>query len=294
MELSDVLQPMLLAIIKYIIIFLISYFVAFFAFPFIRGLIYEAGFLKPNYREEQIPAIAGVLFVALLPLITMINMLFSVNPYSDSILFLCIVLGMGFMGLLDDQMGNHTSKGFKGHFLALFRSRQLTSGGFKAIFGALLALIFSIAAVFPIQSAWWPWELFLNFILMSLATNMINLFDLRPGRAGKIYLAAFIIIMAFSKNLENYFGLFLPIIAILLYYLPFDLRAEVMLGDVGSNLLGATLGMMMVWMLSDFAKFVSLVVMLALQFSAEKVSFTKIIERNGFLRYIDNIGREPK
>ncbi len=294
MELSDFLQPMLLAIIKYIIIFLISYFVAFFAFPFIRGLIYEAGFLKPNFREEKIPAIAGVLFVALLPLITMVNMLFSVNPHPDSILFLCIVLGMGFMGLLDDQMGNHNSKGFKGHFLALFSSRKLTSGGFKAIFGALLALIFSIGAVFPIQSAWWPWELFLNFILMGLATNMINLFDLRPGRAGKIYLATFIIIMAFSKNLENYFGLFLPIIAILLYYLPFDLRAEVMMGDVGSNLLGATLGMMMVWMLSDFAKIVSLVVMLALQFSAEKVSFTKIIERNGFLRYIDNIGREHK
>ena len=211
MELSDILQPMLLSIIKYILIFIVSYFLAFLIFPFIRGLIFQAGVLKPNYRNEQIPAIAGVLFVALLPLVTMINMLCSVNPYFDSMLFLLMIVGMGFMGFLDDQMGNHDSKGLKGHFLALFKSKQLTSGGFKALFGAILALIFSSAVIFPIRSIWWPWELLLNFLLICLATNMINLFDLRPGRAGKIYLAAFLIILAFSKNLENYFGLFLPI-----------------------------------------------------------------------------------
>ena len=165
MELSDILQPMLLSIIKYIFIFAVSYFLAFLIFPFIRGLIFQAGFSKPNFREEQIPAIAGVLFVALLPLLTIINMLFAVNSFFDSVLFLLIIVGMGFMGLLDDQMGNHNSKGFKGHFLTLFRSKKLTSGGFKALFGAMLAIIFSITTVFPIHSHWWLGELILNFMI---------------------------------------------------------------------------------------------------------------------------------
>jgi UDP-N-acetylmuramyl pentapeptide phosphotransferase/UDP-N-acetylglucosamine-1-phosphate transferase len=292
MDLNDFFQPILLALIKYLVIFGCTYLLTLLIFPFIRGLIAGAGFNKPNYREEQIPAVMGVIFVALLPFITGLSMLFSVNSIYDSMLFLFVVVAMGFMGLLDDQMGNRNSKGFKGHFLALFKSRQLTSGGFKAVFGAMIALVFSIAVALQLKTPWWPLELIINFLLVSLATNMVNLFDLRPGRAGKIYLVVFFIILAFSKNLENYLGLFLPVAAIILYYLPFDLRAEVMMGDVGSNVLGASLGMMMAWMLSDISKIVALVIMLILQLSAEKVSFTRMIEKNVILRYIDNIGRK--
>jgi UDP-N-acetylmuramyl pentapeptide phosphotransferase/UDP-N-acetylglucosamine-1-phosphate transferase len=290
-ELVDFLQPILLSIVKYILIFGCSYLLTFLIFPFIRGLINQAGFVKPNYREEQIPAVMGLIFVTLLPLITGVNMLFSVNSSYDSMLFLFIIVGTGFMGLVDDRMGNHNSKGFKGHFLTLIKSKKLTSGGFKALFGSMIALIFSIGVALTTKSFWLPWNILINFLLVSLATNMVNLFDLRPGRAGKIYLLAFLVILAFSKNLENYFGLFLPIVAILIYYMPFDLRAEVMMGDVGSNLLGASLGMMMAWMLSDISKIVVLVIMVILQLSAEKVSFTKIIERNSLLRFIDDIGR---
>jgi UDP-GlcNAc:undecaprenyl-phosphate GlcNAc-1-phosphate transferase len=290
-ELSDFLQPMLLTLIKYLLIFSCSYCLTFLIFPFVRGLVNQAGFVKSNYRDEAIPAMTGVLFVALLPIITGVDMLLSVNSVGDSMLFLFIIVGMGFMGLLDDQMGNPNSKGFKGHFKILIKSRQLTSGGFKALFGSALAFVFSTGVVFSTKTDWWPLHLLLDFLLVSLAANMINLFDLRPGRAGKVYLVVFLIIIAFSKNLENYFGLFLPIVAILVYYLPFDLRAEVMMGDVGSNLLGASLGMMMVWMLSDIAKIVALIIMIILQLSAEKVSFTKVIERNSILKFIDDVGR---
>ena len=294
MELSDFLQPVLLTLIKYLLIFSCSYFLTFLTFPFIRGLINQAGFVKPNFREEPIPAVAGIVFVALLPIITGLDMLLAVNSLYNSMLFLFVTVGMGFMGLLDDQMGNRSSKGFKGHFLALIKSKQLTSGGFKALFGAMIALVFSIGVALPVKSVWFPWTILINFLLVSLATNMVNLFDLRPGRAGKIYLIAFLIILAFSKNLENYFGLFLPIAAIALYYLPFDLRSAVMMGDVGSNLLGASLGMMMAWMFNDLSKVVALAIMIILQLSAEKVSFTKVIEKNNLLRFIDDIGRGQK
>jgi UDP-GlcNAc:undecaprenyl-phosphate/decaprenyl-phosphate GlcNAc-1-phosphate transferase len=290
-ELEEFLQPILLSIVKYILIFGCSYLLTLLVFPSIRGLISQAGFVKPNYRAEKIPAISGLIFVTLLPIITGVNMLFAVSSVYDSMLFLFVVVGMGFMGLVDDQMGNPNFKGFKGHFLTLIKTKQLTSGCFKALFGATLALVFSIGVALSAKSVWLPWNILINFLLVTLATNMVNLFDLRPGRAGKIYILAFLIIIAFSKNLENYFGLFIPIVAIILYYLPFDLRAEVMMGDVGSNLLGASLGMMMAWMFNDASKIIALAIMIILQLSAEKVSFSKVIERFTILRYIDGIGR---
>ncbi|MGE5583392.1 MAG: hypothetical protein ACM3X9_12775 [Bacillota bacterium] len=292
METGDFFQPLLLTLLKYGLLFLVTYALTWLTMPYLRDLIINTGFMKPNYREEKIPACAGLIFVALLPLITGISLLLGINSAYDSFLFLFIILGAGFMGLVDDKMGNHNTKGFKGHFLALIKNKKLTSGGFKALFGATIALVFSIGAAIPGgRSFWTPWTIFINFLLVCLAMNMINLFDLRPGRAGKIYLLAFLIVIAFSKSMEHYLGLYLPIVAILLYYLPFDLRAEMMMGDTGSNLLGASLGGMMAWMLSDFSKIVALGIMIALQLSAEKVSFTKIIERYSFLRYIDNIGR---
>jgi UDP-GlcNAc:undecaprenyl-phosphate GlcNAc-1-phosphate transferase len=293
-ELEDFLQPILLTIVKYILIFGCSYLLTVLVFPTIRELISRSGFVKPNYREEKIPAISGLIFVALLPIITGVNMLFLVNSVYNSMLFLFIIVGMGFMGLVDDQMGNPHSKGFKGHFLTLIKSRQLTSGCFKALFGASIALVFSIGVALSVKSPWLLWNILINFLLVSLAANMVNLFDLRPGRAGKIYLLAFLVIIAFSQNLENYFGLFIPLVGIILYYLPFDLRAEVMMGDVGSNVLGASLGMMMAWMFNDVSKIVALTMMIVLQLSAEKVSFSKVIERFTILRFIDDIGRRKQ
>ena len=106
-----------------------------------------------------------------------------------------------------------------------------------------------------------------------------------------MFILGFILILAFSKDFEKTVGLFIPILAILLFYLPFDLKAKVMMGDVGSNLLGATLGIMMSWMLSDLGKVISILILIGLQLTAEKFSFSKMIEENRWLRYLDNIGR---
>ena len=65
-----------------------------------------------------------------------------------------------------------------------------------------------------------------------------------------------------------------------------------MLGDVGSNLLGASLGMMMVWMLSGFGKIIALIIFMGLQFAAEKLSFSEIIDKYGPLKYLDRLGRD--
>jgi UDP-N-acetylmuramyl pentapeptide phosphotransferase/UDP-N-acetylglucosamine-1-phosphate transferase len=77
----------------------------------------------------------------------------------------------------------------------------------------------------------------------------------------------------------------------MLFYLPYDLKGRVMMGDVGSNLLGATLGMMMVWMFSDLGKMVALGVLILFHLVAEKISFSKVIDQHSFLRSLDDLGR---
>lgn len=293
-EVNTFLQSLLTMVGKYGVILIVSYAFTALAFPFLSRMIRDARLLKPNYLGEMIPAILGLAFVVLIPLMTGLGMLLNIRSFTkeNSFLFLFVVLGSGFLGLIDDFLGNHDVKGFKGHFKALIHERVLTSGGFKAIFGAILAFTFSVGSAIIINNGkLFIWNIIIDFLLVVLAANTINLFDLRPGRAGKVFIAVYIIVLALSKNFEQYTGLFVPILAIIFYYLPFDLRGEVMMGDVGSNLLGASLGIMMAWMLGPIAKIVAVLIMVALQLLAEKFSFTAIIEQNPALRYLDMIGR---
>ena len=294
-DVFDFIQPALLSLIRYLVILVISYLFTAVTFPYLVKLIDEAGVKRVNYRGESIPTSLGLIFVLLLPLITTAGMLLSVKSFAktNSLLFLFITLGMGMMGFIDDQFGNHV-KGFRGHLRAFFIDKKLTSGGLKLVFGAVIALTFTVGNALWLATAQAPWMSFINFFLICLAANTINLFDLRPGRAGKVFLTAFVLVLLFSKYLESYISLFIPIIAILLFYLPFDLRAQVMMGDVGSNLLGSSLGVMMVWMLSDLGKIIALVVLISLQILAEKFSFSEIIEQYRFLKQLDDLGRGKK
>jgi UDP-GlcNAc:undecaprenyl-phosphate GlcNAc-1-phosphate transferase len=292
----DFIQNQLLILLRYLSILGASYLFAMFSFPALMQLFQEAGLVRPNYRKENIPASAGVLFAVVIPAIVGIGIILRVPSFTvtHSYLFLFVIVAMGFMGFFDDQLGSHNVKGFRGHFRALFLERKLTTGAFKALFGAVIALIFSVGTLELLKVKWPVWSVIINFLLVVLAANTINIFDLRPGRAGKVYLFSFVIILLCSRYFEDYIGLFLPILAIMIYYLPFDLKAKVMMGDSGANLLGASLGMMMAWMLSDFSKIVALVILLAIQIIAEKVSLTEVIENTSWLRILDEAGRRKE
>jgi UDP-GlcNAc:undecaprenyl-phosphate GlcNAc-1-phosphate transferase len=301
-EISDMMQMILLPLARYVLILVISYGLTGFLFPYFYRFMVEGGLVKPNYREERIPAVAGLIFVVLLPVTTVLGMIFAIPSFTtiNAVLFLWVVMGMGLIGFIDDVVGNNDYKGFRGHLKALFKEHRLTTGGFKACFGAVVALVFSIASanLTGAKELSWTvailWTVISSFLLVTLAANTINLFDLRPGRAGKIYIFGFIVILMFTKNFEVYTGLFLPILAIMLFYLPYDLKGRVMMGDVGSNLLGASLGTMMVWMFSDLGKIVAIIVLVLLHLAAEKISFSKLIDRHPFLRSLDDLGRRKK
>ncbi len=114
-------------------------------------------------------------------------------------------------------------------------------------------------------------------ILTALAANALNQLDTSPGRALKAYLAGSLLVDA-PKGL-----------AVLL--LPYDLREMVMLGDAGSNALGAALGLRSVGRLTGRGRAVAIGALAGLTLFGELVSLGRLIERTPVLRELDRLGR---
>ena len=115
-------------------------------------------------------------------------------------------------------------------------------------------------------------------LLVGLAANFLNQLDTRPGRALKAYLVAAPLVGA-------------PVgTAVLL--LPYDLREQVMLGDSGSNALGAMLGLSSVSRLTGTSRWLAIGALAGLTFLGERHSLGELIERTPGLRTLDRLGRQ--
>jgi hypothetical protein len=114
-------------------------------------------------------------------------------------------------------------------------------------------------------------------LLVGLAANALNQLDTRPGRALKAYLAAALAVDA-------------PVgIAVLL--LPYDLREMAMLGDAGSNALGALLGLKSVERFTGRGRWVAIGALAGLTLLGERISLGAWIERTPGLSWLDRLGR---
>jgi len=127
-------------------------------------------------------------------------------------------------------------------------------------------------------------------MLISLFTNLINLFDLRPGRASKVFLVLSVLLISTSL-IKSYNYLLFSILGIVIAYIPYDLKAKVMMGDTGSNVLGITLGIYCAITHSFTIKLIYLGILIILHIISEFYSFSKIISNNKFLSFLDNLGR---
>jgi hypothetical protein len=114
-------------------------------------------------------------------------------------------------------------------------------------------------------------------LLVALAANALNQLDTRPGRALKAYLAA-------AAPLRAPVGL-----AVIL--LPYDLCEMAMLGDAGSNALGAMLGLKSVSRLTERGRWVAIGVLAGLTLLGEQRSLGELIEKTPLLRGFDRLGR---
>ena len=114
-------------------------------------------------------------------------------------------------------------------------------------------------------------------LLVGLAANFLNQLDTRPGRALKAYLLA-------ALALEAPLG-----VAVLL--LPYDLREKTMLGDCGSNALGALLGLTSVNRFGGRARWLAIGALAGLTALGERRSLGELIERTPVVAELDRLGR---
>jgi hypothetical protein len=161
------------------------------------------------------------------------------------------------LGLADD-LWSGSERGFRAHLHA-----RVTTGTLKLV---------GIPAY-----GWLRTRSVSGALLVALLANAVNQLDTRPGRALKAYLAGALALDA-------------PVVfAVLL--LPYDLREMTMLGDAGSNALGALLGLKSVERLTGRGRWLAIGVLAGLTLLGERTSLGLVIEQTPGLRVLDAWGR---
>ncbi|MEN3001995.1 MAG: hypothetical protein ABDI19_09180 [Armatimonadota bacterium] len=242
------------------------------------------GWYRPNFRGEVVPARLGV-FPLLIGLL--LWCLFAREQRHW-----LLALGYGVLGFLDDQWGQHAPKGMRGHLRALLAG-QLTTGWLKFVGGLALG----------IAIAWWldaaaaregllaVSRLLLSGLMIALWANFFNLLDVRPGRAGTLFLVlALPCVLALHLRGDAIGALMLLGTALALFaVLPTDRAGKGMLGDTGSNLLGSVLGTSLVMLLPLWVQGLLTLALLLFHLWAERHSLTEWIERHPLLRRVDRL-----
>ena len=122
-------------------------------------------------------------------------------------------------------------------------------------------------------------------LLVGLSANTLNMLDTKPGRALKAFLAVAVLLR--GRSVAPYAG-----VAVMLA--PYDLREMAMLGDTGSNALGAVLGLEAVPHLTGRSRLIAIAALGGLTVLGELRSLGALIERTPGLRAIDRAGRQPR
>jgi UDP-GlcNAc:undecaprenyl-phosphate/decaprenyl-phosphate GlcNAc-1-phosphate transferase len=256
----------------------------------VRGLTAQ-GMVRDNYRGVRVAFPAGVALVvpamAALVVAAPLYELVDVDVLQPGVgLALIYVFGVGFLGLMDDLLGSEPGqpRGWRGHFRALGAGR-LSTGVVKALGALGLALL---VAANPVLDAG---AYLLSAAVLVLATNVFNLVDLRPGRAGKAFILLGAGLIIGSGELDPFWtlGLFIGPILVLL---PLDLREVGMLGDTGSNVIGAVAGVWLILTLeTTLALAIAAGILALITLYGEFRSISAFIERTPGFRQLDLLGR---
>lgn len=267
-----------------LVLLLVGVGVSVISIPMVKYMLESCGLIRKNYRGEMIPVGMGIAFIPALMVNSAILTYFNIEHDRLLLIFVLLfaVMAMAFAGIMDDAIGNRNVTGLKGHFLSMFKGR-LTTGGFKAVLGGFIGIVVSAAVADNILGV------VVGTLVVALATNFMNLLDLRPGRAIKVYLIISILVLIFAGDFNR--QLYMLLLPGVVSYFIFDLKALSMMGDAGSNVLGVFIGVMIVISFSIQVQLVCLVGLIAIHVLTEKYSLTKLIEQNSVLNFIDKLGR---
>jgi hypothetical protein len=169
------------------------------------------------------------------------------------------VLPVALLGVADDLWSGE-ERGFRAHLRA-----GRTTGVLKLVAIPLYALLRTRSLS--------------GTLLVALSANLLNQLDTRPGRALKAYLLAAVPLGSPKA------------VAVLLA--PYDLREMAMLGDSGSNALGAMLGFGSVSKFTERQRWSAIAALAGLTLLGERRSLGALIERTPGFREVDSLGRQP-
>ncbi len=236
---------------------------------------------KKNYKGEAIITGGGLYFITGSIVVWFFYLIYNIGDRFtiNQLIYLTLIIGAA--GFIDDLAGGKKHQGFKGHFRSFFDG-HVTTGLLKAVISATAVFLVIIVKedniIFMLS----------DLLLILLMTNLINLFDLRPGRALKFFL---LLCIPLLKNGE-YFLYLIPIFLLMIRYLSLEFKGKVMLGDTGSNTLGVILGLGYVNTFNFQLRVILLIGLLFFNIEAERVSFSKIIQNNPVLNWFDHLGRD--
>lgn len=277
----------------------------------------ERGVPVTNYRGRAVFAGLGVVWLVWAGCAIVVGVAAS-SIGRTSVLPVLTLLGplalVAFaLGVVDDAYGNGADRGFRGHFSALAHGR-LTTGMLKLVGMGVASVVIALILV---QMAPWGggadagWLRIPGVLLaasaIALTTNFVNLTDLRPGRALKVYTALVFFGAALVPNALAHAGvveiaggmrlaiesltllvaLLGPVFAVWRY----DLGERAILGDSGANAMGAVAGALIVIGLPFWGLMAFTLVLVCLNAVSERVSYSAVIDRTRALRWLDNLGR---
>lgn len=243
-----------------------------------RRVASEANWVRRNFRDRPVHLGAG-------PAATLGIVAGAAAGGAPAAACAAVAVAGG-LGLYDDLVGGTHARGLRGHGRALAHG-ELTTGLVKLAglvgAGVMAAPVRAGAGRAPSRLA--------DAALIAGTANLVNLLDLRPGRALKVVaLATAPLTIGGRRGSGAMAG---AAVATATTLLPGDLGEQHMLGDCGANALGAALG----WVIADrfdpVGRTAALAAVVALTLVSERTSFSAVIDNEPILSALDSWGRLP-
>ncbi|UFU05052.1 hypothetical protein [Ruania halotolerans] len=204
----------------------------------------------------------------------------------------------GAFGAVDDLDPDPAStRGLRGHVRALAAGR-LTTGGLKLIGISGCAVVAALLLTDTGRRGDRPGppvalralDVLTSGALIAGTANLVNLFDLRPGRGLKATSMIAVPLTAVGGRTGTMAAAATGVVA---GSWRSDLGEETMLGDTGANALGALVGSALAVHPRVVVRIASLGAVVFLIAASEKVSFSAVIADSPVLRAVDSWGRLP-
>jgi len=234
-----------------------------------------ARWVRTNYRKRDVDLLGGPAAAA--------GMSAAAVALASTAPGLAAAAGGGaVLGLYDDLAGHTHARGLRGHVAAL-RSGTVTSGLVK-----MAGLVASGVLASRLGGA--RRGLATDVVLVAGTANLVNLLDLRPGRALKVVLLV-ATPLALTDGGDGGSSAAAAVAGVSIALLPSDLGERHMLGDGGANALGAALGWTLASRLSSRGRALAAGVVVGLTLVSERVSFSRVIAGHPVLAAVDEWGR---